>query len=266
MNPRHVNRRFCSPASRVRIGPCELCDHQRVCDSPADAVFRSRRPLGSILTTSRIPSERMSFTSPVIDYEPPPEPLGRRHSTPTPTRSVPAAVARHAAPPHRSTAAVPVDRRPPGHEPPPPRAAAVFADATLRRVLEVIDRRRPIAQLRPLLAPALIDTVVALTRAPAGRDGAAVLRRVRLRTAAFDDAEPHAPRRCSRPTPAVGGCGPSPRASKSELPRGPLAAGGPADRLKRRADQQAIATVLACRETPSASNGSSTPRPARSSR
>ena len=96
---------------------------------------------------------------------------------------------------HRRTARradVPVDRRPAGHEPPPPRAAVVFADATLRRVLEVIDRRRPIAQLRPLLAPALIDTVVSLTRAPAGRDGAAVLRRVRLRTAGFDDAGPSA--------------------------------------------------------------------------
>ena len=46
------------------------------------------------------------------------------------------------------------------------RAAAVFADATLPRVLEVIDRRRPITQLRPLLAPALIDTVVTLTQRP----------------------------------------------------------------------------------------------------
>jgi hypothetical protein len=40
----------------------------------------------------------------------------------------------------------------PQPEAPPPRAAAVFADGVLRRVLEVIDRRRPIAQLRPLLA------------------------------------------------------------------------------------------------------------------
>ncbi len=133
----------------------------------------------------------MSFTSPVIDYEPPPEPLGRRHPTPTRLAACP--------PPspatlHRRTArrAIPVDRRRADHEPPPPRAAVVFADATLRRVLEVIDRRRPIAQLRPLLAPALIDTIVALTRAPAGRDGAAVLRRVRLRTAGHDDAGPGA--------------------------------------------------------------------------
>ena len=59
----------------------------------------------------------------------------------------------------------------------------------MRRVLEVIDRRRPIAQVRPLLAPALIDTVVGLTRSsPAGGNvgtkGAgtvATLRRMRLR-------------------------------------------------------------------------------------
>ena len=54
-------------------------------------------------------------------------------------------------------------------------------------MLEVIDRRRPVAQLRPLLAPALVDTVATLSRASAGsRDDAAVLRRVRLRTAVRD--------------------------------------------------------------------------------
>jgi hypothetical protein len=35
----------------------------------------------------------------------------------------------------------------------PMRQAALFADAALRRVLEVIDRRRSVAQLRPLLTP-----------------------------------------------------------------------------------------------------------------
>ncbi len=64
----------------------------------------------------------------------------------------------------------------------------MFADAALRRVLEVIDRRRPIAQLRPMLTPRLLDMVFALTRT-AGPDKAAVLRRVRLRTAAVDSAE-----------------------------------------------------------------------------
>jgi hypothetical protein len=47
-------------------------------------------------------------------------------------------------------------------------------------VLEVIDRRRPVAQLRPLLSPALVDTVVALTRI--SHTAGATLRRVRLRT------------------------------------------------------------------------------------
>ncbi|MET0996794.1 MAG: hypothetical protein ABWY20_23225, partial [Mycobacterium sp.] len=123
------------------------------------------------MTTSHIPSARMSFTSPVIDYEPPPEPLDRRHSTTTPLGVAPMLnVAGPAAPCplpspatlHRRTARRlrPVDRRPAGHETPPPRAAAVCAVATLRLVLVVIDRRRPITQLRPLLAPALIDTVV----------------------------------------------------------------------------------------------------------
>ena len=49
--------------------------------------------------------------------------------------------------------------------------AVVFADAALRRVLEVIDRRRPVAQLRPLVAPALIDVVIALTRTTAHGGG-----------------------------------------------------------------------------------------------
>jgi hypothetical protein len=67
----------------------------------------------------------------------------------------------------------------------PPRAAVVFADTALRHVLEVVDRRRPTAQLRPLVAPALIDRVIALTRAP--HTAAATLRRVRLRMVDGDE-------------------------------------------------------------------------------
>ncbi len=67
------------------------------------------------------------------------------------------------------------------------RQAAVFADAALRKVLEVIDRRRPAAQLRPLLAASLVDSVLAVGRpgsaAGPGHDGAAVLRRMRLQPA-----------------------------------------------------------------------------------
>jgi hypothetical protein len=53
-------------------------------------------------------------------------------------------------------------------------------------VLEVIDRRRAVAQVRPLLAPALIDTVIDLSRS--SHDGrtksvrtVAKIRRMRLR-------------------------------------------------------------------------------------
>jgi hypothetical protein len=73
------------------------------------------------------------------------------------------------------------------------RQAANFADAALRRVLEVIDRRRPAAQLNPLLAPSLVDSVVAVGRSAAGHaaghQGAAVLRRMRLQPAGHRDPE-----------------------------------------------------------------------------
>jgi hypothetical protein len=71
------------------------------------------------------------------------------------------------------------------------RQAAVFADAALRRVLEVIDRRRPVAQLRPLLVPSLIDPVWSVSGSPASHahDGAAVLRRMRLQPVGHRDHE-----------------------------------------------------------------------------
>ncbi|OBB99408.1 hypothetical protein A5782_21885 [Mycobacterium sp. 852002-40037_SCH5390672] len=73
------------------------------------------------------------------------------------------------------------------------RQAAVFADAALRRVLEVIDRRRPAAQLNPLLAPGLVDSVAAVGRSAVGhaggRRGAAVLRRMRLQPAGHRDPD-----------------------------------------------------------------------------
>jgi hypothetical protein len=58
----------------------------------------------------------------------------------------------------------------------------VFADAALRRVLEVVDRRRPLAHLKPVLTPALLDSVGALCRArPGAHHGAAAkLSRIRL--------------------------------------------------------------------------------------
>lgn len=71
----------------------------------------------------------------------------------------------------------------------PMRQAAIFADAALRRVLEVIDRRRPAAQLRPLLTPSLVDSVVAVGRSVTGNAGAAVLRRMRLQPAGHPDPD-----------------------------------------------------------------------------
>jgi hypothetical protein len=71
----------------------------------------------------------------------------------------------------------------------PMRQAAIFADAALRRVLEVIDRRRPVAQLRPLLVAGLVDSVLSVSRAAAEHEGAAVLRRMRLQPAGHGDSE-----------------------------------------------------------------------------
>jgi hypothetical protein len=64
----------------------------------------------------------------------------------------------------------------------PPRDALVFAEAALRRVLEVADRRRPAGQLKALVVPALLDALVAQAR-NGQPEGSAVLQRVRLRTA-----------------------------------------------------------------------------------
>jgi hypothetical protein len=146
------------------------------------AVLQNNRWRGP-LTVSPIPFEPGAFTAPVVDYEPPPYDVtaGPPAACPAPT---PAAL-------HRSSrrALRAVERA--AQAAPPPEAAA-FADAVLRRVLEVIDRRRPIAQLRPMLTPPLMDMIFTMTRA-ADPAKAAVLRRVRLRTAALDDDEPHQP-------------------------------------------------------------------------
>jgi hypothetical protein len=125
------------------------------------------------MTASRISPDPVSLTTPIIDCEPPPVGIT---ACPPPS---PAALHRRTA---RSLRSVP---RPVPRDPLPPRSALVFADAALRCVLEVADRRRPIAQLRPLVAPALIDTVIGLTRAP--QTAVATLRRVRLRMVDGDE-------------------------------------------------------------------------------
>ena len=117
------------------------------------------------MATSRTSSNRTSLVSPVIDCEPPPVGTARCRSAP--------ALRRRSTRPQRPVTHA--DAR----EADPPRDAVVFADAALRRLLEVIDRRRPVAQLAPLLAPALIDTVIASTRS--SHSASARLSRIRLR-------------------------------------------------------------------------------------
>ncbi len=68
-------------------------------------------------------------------------------------------------------------------------AAAAFGDAALRRVLEVIDRRRPTAQLRPLLAPGLVDSLLSAGARGAHGTAPARLRRVRAQPAGDHAAE-----------------------------------------------------------------------------
>jgi hypothetical protein len=114
---------------------------------------------------------------PVVEYEPPTREMP---PNPGPCRQAPRQ-RRGGSGPHRPYSGRPV-RQP---EPVPAwsaamQQAAVFADAALRRVLEVIDHRRPVTGLRPLLVPGLVDSVVAIGQTAAGRQGAAVLRRMRL--------------------------------------------------------------------------------------
>jgi Family of unknown function (DUF6459) len=133
---------------------------------------------------------------PVVDYEPPPQDVPRNRKVPRCRPASPAPARRRSPPaprrpylrqPGTQPTAPPVDA---GHVMSAPmRQAAIFADAALRRVLEVIDRRRPAAQLRPMLAPTLVDSVVALGRTAAGRQGAAVVRRMRLQPAGHRDPE-----------------------------------------------------------------------------
>ncbi|SPM28514.1 hypothetical protein MTAB308_2001, partial [Mycobacterium terramassiliense] len=107
--------------------------------------------------------------TPVVDYEPPRRdvPQCRPSSHAPPRRRAPA--------PRRACNGQTAGVAPVASA--PMRQAAAFADAALRRVLEVIDRRRPAAQLRPVLAPALVDPILSIGR---GSGGAAVLRRTRL--------------------------------------------------------------------------------------
>ncbi|OHV03630.1 Rv3235 family protein [Mycobacterium talmoniae] len=107
---------------------------------------------------------------PVVDYEPPPRAVPHGRPSCPPRRRVRS--------PHHPPAAV---------LSPALRAAGVFAATALRRVLEVVDRRRPAAQLRPLLTASLVDAVLSMRPAVVGAGGAATLRRLRLQPVGPDD-------------------------------------------------------------------------------
>lgn len=120
-----------------------------------------------------------SLTAPVIDYEPPALPLG----------DTPARLPLHAACPAPTVLHRHPTRRlrlvEPDGEPQLQPGAAQFADLALRRVLEVVDRRRPPAQLRSLMSQLLLDAVVSATSSRPATT--ASLRRVGLRPAAQPD-------------------------------------------------------------------------------
>lgn len=123
---------------------------------------------------------------PVVEYEPPTQSAAQRRPAVPPAASPSRAQCAPHRPYRRQSEAAP------GAAPvmsAPMRQAAMFADAALRRVLEVIDRRRSLAQLRPLLAPSLVESVPSLGRSAAGHEGAAVLRRVGLQPVAQRGAE-----------------------------------------------------------------------------
>lgn len=130
-----------------------------------------RRP-ALVCHSPRVPVSDTAVT-PVIDYEPP-----TRAPGPNPPRCLPS-------PPTARPRVRPAPKTPLS---PRMRQAAAFADAALRRVLEVMDRRRPATQLGAVLAPGLVDSVLAVSRASAGAPGAAVLRRMRVQPAVGDDA------------------------------------------------------------------------------
>ncbi|MGK2880962.1 MAG: Rv3235 family protein [Mycobacterium sp.] len=129
-------------------------------------------------------SGRVVFTTRVVDYEPPP---ARFEACPVPPK---AAVRRTEGRRRRVTAGPAQLRAAPDSG--APAAAQTFADAALRCVLEVMDRRRPIAQLRPLMPTPIFDVVASLTPSTRERCAAAVLRRVRLRAAGADLDRPQA--------------------------------------------------------------------------
>ncbi|MEB3019995.1 Rv3235 family protein [[Mycobacterium] crassicus] len=133
------------------------------------------------MTTDPIASARTAI-APVIDYEPPARASTPCRPAPPPVPAPPARQHRGQLPRRRP------DRPSRNGLPPPLQSAAVFADAALRRVLEIVDGRRPPAHLQPLLAAGLAESVLAVRPHAVGRAEPATLQRVRVRPAG--SAEP----------------------------------------------------------------------------
>lgn len=119
---------------------------------------------------------------PMVDYEPP----ARATSPDRPAASAPCNSSARSSPAHRPR---PEPTRPrPTALPAGLRSAAMLADAALRRVLEVVDGRRPATHLHPLLACGLAESVQSSRPStPTGRDGPATLQRVRVQPAGSHD-------------------------------------------------------------------------------
>lgn len=139
------------------------------------------RPWGAAVPISALPQADAPdprTVAPIVDYEPPAHVVPRhRHPPARPRRRCP-------------SPAVPAEQpgtRQPVALSPTLRAAAEFTDAALRRVLEVIDRRRPAAQLYPLLAAGLVDSVRAVRPARTGRTDTATLQRLRVQAVGLTD-------------------------------------------------------------------------------
>jgi hypothetical protein len=129
-----------------------------------------------VSTSSRPPEQTAFAVTHVVDCEPPARDV-RQCRPPSPA----ALRKRNAHPPQRHSA------QPAPAMSVPMRQAAGFADAALRRVLEVIDRRRPISQLNGLLAAGLVDSVLSANPRTGAVGEVAVLRRVRLQAVGGPD-------------------------------------------------------------------------------
>ncbi len=131
-------------------------------------------------------SESYTFLSRVPRFEPaagdvPAPPLPGRSAVPSGGRHA-AGRGRHRSSPHSGASPRTAATRP-GTLPLPSPDVQRFTEQAFRLVLEVLDRRRNVRQLRPLVTPSLVDVVrtLALSESPARRLGVATLVRVHLR-------------------------------------------------------------------------------------